>query len=286
MFVCLRQNDEIRKGSFNSEQGSTVINDRQKKFRDKLRNKWTELKRDVDKAFDGYQKKSHNAQKVQPNCNHPKKRKTNNIYSNVYDNNDRYYSMSVRDLKDKLHCLGIYTDDCIEKKDLIRKLKYCDHYIKNTQYMHNHTRYKGNNNHNDRIKNSNLKNITNKCINIDANNVTNNDDHKSSNNTTTTTVEEYSDEIKAEIDGYIKEMSYKKSLRQLLNSIFEYKPTDPRYLKHGCHTDKIKKTYRQAILKLHPDKHVNSCYETKYISQELFKIITSKHDKYKSIYNI
>jgi len=93
--------------------------------------------------------------------------------------------------------------------------------------------------------------------------------------------------IRVRVDDWIERWSNKKSLRQLLNSILGYKSGyDKGYLYRGVNTTRIVKGYRKSMLKIHPDKHVNSSYETRYKASEMFKIVSSLFEKYKKKRNV
>ena len=86
------------------------------------------------------------------------------------------------------------------------------------------------------------------------------------------------------IDEWIFKWSHHKSLRQLLNYILEAKPFDEEYIDRSANYKAITKAYRKAIMRIHPDKHVNSDFETRYKAAEMFKIVVQLYEKYKKKY--
>merc|ERR1712154_546938 len=195
--------------------------------------------------------------------------------SNLRKSNE-YWNYSVRQIKDKLLSMNVSIDECIEKRDLIQKLKEYEtwgdtnkctkpapkKYPKPTAQK-TQKQFVSSSNNNNKLKNK--PSILYEDILNDS--------------------RESKQQIMNRIDSWIIRWSYRRSFRQILNCVLEYKSNDERYITRGNQSDHnyalMMKMYKKAILLIHPDKHYNSSFEVKYKAAEMFKILTARCDKYK-----
>lgn len=155
--------------------------------------------------------------------------------SNLQKSNE-YWDFSVRQLKQKLMEQNVSINQCIEKKDLIEKIKKVKKDKKKSLILYQ--------------DNTNIK-------------------------------DESKEEIMKRVDLWINRWSYRRSFRQLINSILGYKSNDESYIKRGNHI-LIMKLYKKAILLIHPDKHCNEKFEIRYKSAEMFKVLNKYKQRYES----
>jgi len=194
---------------------------------------------------------------------------------------NEYWDFSVRQLKDKLISMHVSIDQCIEKRDLIQKLKMCQldksHRKKldaKKRPMPKRPASKVNRPKKQKHSapparpKSKLKNRP--SILFDS---------------LLGDTGESKQQIINRADLFIHRWSYRRSFRQVLNSVLDYKAGERRYIARGKSGDQnyslMMKSYKKAILLIHPDKHVHSCFEVKYKAAEMFKIMTSLCDKYR-----
>lgn len=86
--------------------------------------------------------------------------------------------------------------------------------------------------------------------------------------------------IETAIDGWAKN----KSLRLLLNKIFDHPYRESGYLGPNVSWGVLRKSYHQAVSKVHPDRHINSDFETMYRNQKLFLVLQRSYEKYRKKY--
>ena len=194
---------------------------------------------------------------------------------------NEYWDLSVRELKQVLLNMNLSINECIEKKDLIQKLKAIE----------------GNGNDNDIQSSMKYKFPTQKQkqqqhVNLKQDAPQKHPEKKRKNkpailyDTILYDTRESKQQIMNRVDLWIHRWSYRRSFRQLLNSILGYKSTDQHYITRGKHGDQnsvlMMKLYKKAILLIHPDKHINSPFEIRYKSGEMFKVLNKYKQKYEN----
>jgi len=208
-------------------------------------------------------------------------------YSTIYcvshlQKSNEYWDFSVRQLKDKLLSMHVSIDQCIEKRDLIQKIKSChlDPSVKKKTIPKRSapksqrpkpTRQsvpKSQPKAKAKPKVKNRPSILYDSLLHDT--------------------RENQQQIINRAEVWLHRWSYRRSFRQVLNSVLDFKAGDRRYIARGKSGDQnyslMMKSYKKAILLIHPDKHVNSSFEVKYKAAEMFKIMTSLCDKYRKKY--
>ncbi len=63
-----------------------------------------------------------------------------------------------------------------------------------------------------------------------------------------------------------------RDIRSILNAVLEVSSTAPDFLKPNAAFDLVQKSYRKALLRIHPDKTSRSDFAAHYKTTELFKI--------------
>ena len=189
--------------------------------------------------------------------------------------------------------MNISIDKCIEKRDLIQKIKAVENNMgKKERISKNVESLKSIPSH-EHIKKERGEEKQND---IDSNNDNNNNKqnkrHKAAilYDTILYDTRESKQQTIKRVDVWIHRWSYRRSFRQLLNSILGYKSSDKLYINRGKCGDEnyslMIKLYKKAIMLIHPDKHVNSCFEIRYKAGEMFKILNKSKQKYEKRNNL
>lgn len=189
---------------------------------------------------------------------------------------NEYWDFSVRQLKEKLLSMHVSIDQCIEKRDLIQKLKMCKLNKSHEKHADILTCTASNVNRpkqqNQSVPSAQSKSRCKNRPSILFDSLLQD-------------TRESKQQITNRADLFIHRWSYRRSFRQILNSVLDYKAGDRRYIARGKGGDQnyalMMKCYKKAIFLIHPDKHVHSCFEVKYKAAEMFKIMTSLCDKYR-----
>lgn len=90
--------------------------------------------------------------------------------------------------------------------------------------------------------------------------------------------------IKTKIDEEIEVWARNKSLRILLNKIFNHPYRGEEYLKPDVTWATLRKNYHKAVAKIHPDKHISSSFETRCRNEKLFLVLSSAYERYQKKY--
>jgi DnaJ-domain-containing protein 1 len=83
-------------------------------------------------------------------------------------------------------------------------------------------------------------------------------------------------------DGIIRSVeiwSSSRTLQQMLNEINAVTTQDELYVKRTDGPERIQKAYRKAMLKCHPDKHVE--FQANCRATEMFKWVNEHYSSYK-----
>ena len=245
-------------------------NDRAR-IRKRLEQRWEELKNDVDKTFKNFQKnKSKHNNSNNAHVHSKTNQKLDQTYktNNEIEMNDDFSQMSVRELKKQLLKSNIPIHQCIEKQELVSKLEQA---FQNKKDSHQRKSEISHFSKPTLVDCSTIKNQVN---------ISSKEEKTPENGNNTSDSKQDQERIKNNVDQWVAKWSYHRSLRQLLNSILGLKPHDSNYLKRGCHHQEIVKSYRKALLRVHPDKHVNATFQTRYKACEMFKIISELYQKF------
>eukprot|EP01083_Nonionella_stella_P197002 724541_1 len=165
---------------------------------------------------------------------------------------NEYWGYSVRQLKNKLINMNVSIDKCIEKKDLIEKIKaHNTNQNKSTNISNKYYRKKSS-------KPAVFSRQSKKTQRSEFRSGLNNTNRPSIlYDTILNDTRESRQQIMYRVDLWIHRWGYRRSFRQLLNSVLGYKPNDNNYICRGKQGDQnyllMIKSYKKAMFLLHPD---------------------------------